>query len=286
MIKLIATDMDGTLLTNDKVLTNETARLIKRLKHYGIEFLPVTGRSFASAAMFYHLHGIQTDMINLNGAAYTLANGERAEEIPIPPADVLEIVDYLDRENIRHTIVARDNYYNSDPHSYCVWARHALEAMLKERERENAAFRQGLDTETYLRYLKMRSDLDLANEPHLMKIMVFFKDQNSKADFLKQFGNSAKLTFTASGSDNVEITSSKVNKGESLLRWAAKRGIQANEILAFGDSYNDLSMLEVIPNSYAMANADEAIKEIAKFQAPSNQEDGVAQIIKKVALGE
>ena len=97
----------------------------------------------------------------------------------------------------------------------------------------------------------------------------------SARHFLKDFA----IDMTSSGPDNLEITSLKAQKGLAIEAYCQHHGFTKHQVLTIGDSANDRSMLAMFPNSYAMANAGQAIKDLASYEAPSNAEDGVAHII-------
>ena len=97
----------------------------------------------------------------------------------------------------------------------------------------------------------------------------------SARHFLKDFA----IDLTSSGPDNLEITSLKAQKGLAIEAYCQHHGFTKHQVLTIGDSANDRSMLAMFPNSYAMANAGQAIKDLASYEAPSNAEDGVAHII-------
>ena len=84
----------------------------------------------------------------------------------------------------------------------------------------------------------------------------------------------------------IDITPPGVNKGTALLKAAAILGVRQEEVMAIGDSENDLRMLGYAAVPVVMANADDEIKSIAALVAPSNDEDGVAWVLDRLAEGE
>ena len=126
---------------------------------------------------------------------------------------------------------------------------------------------------------------DLMDEPgtEVMKILVFdSRGQYAFTDVIKKIEEIDKLSITSSAADNIEINAAGAQKGQSLLDYAAAKGIQREEIAAIGDNLNDESMIQAAGTGVAMGNAVPQIKTIASFVTKSNNEDGVAWAIDKI----
>jgi len=91
--------------------------------------------------------------------------------------------------------------------------------------------------------------------------------------------NNSQLKAVYSGHGSVDLIANEVNKGNTLKQLLNQREIKPEQFLAFGDSNNDLEMLELAGYSYSMANASEQEARVAKYQAPSNDENGVISTI-------
>ncbi|MDK6370674.1 HAD hydrolase family protein [Aerococcus urinae] len=109
--------------------------------------------------------------------------------------------------------------------------------------------------------------------------MVFSEDHAILQQFIEHFDSHPELAVSSSGPDNLEITQRDATKGNALMAYAQSKGYQSDEILTIGDSHNDISMFHPVKYSYAMANASQLVKDQANYLAPSNKEDGVAQVI-------
>ncbi|KAA9241551.1 HAD hydrolase family protein [Aerococcus tenax] len=124
----------------------------------------------------------------------------------------------------------------------------------------------------------IRDYINGENEPAL-KVMVFSEDHAILQQFIEHFDSHPELAVSSSGPDNLEITQRDATKGNALMAYAQSKGYQSDEILTIGDSHNDISMFHPVKYSYAMANASQLVKDQANYLAPSNKEDGVAQVI-------
>ncbi|RMC25020.1 MULTISPECIES: Cof-type HAD-IIB family hydrolase [unclassified Lactobacillus] len=91
--------------------------------------------------------------------------------------------------------------------------------------------------------------------------------------------NPERIHCTTSGFDNIDVMPSNVNKGQGIKYFLRYFAINPEELIAFGDGMNDQEMIELAGYSYAMENADERLKKIAKYEAPSNNEMGVLQVL-------
>ena len=96
---------------------------------------------------------------------------------------------------------------------------------------------------------------------------------------LEQMG---QVTVTRALSNNIEVNAEGVDKGKGMLKLAELLGIRREEMIVFGDGWNDISMIHEAGCGVAMGNAQEAVKEVADLVTDSNEEDSVAKIIEKI----
>ena len=117
----------------------------------------------------------------------------------------------------------------------------------------------------------------------IFKIFLWQLSNKEKEDFYKIFNNE-HIEIVSSESDGIDITLKNVSKGNAVKILANYYNLSLDNIAVFGDNDNDISMLNVTKNSFAMGNATEEVKNIANFVIDSNNEDGVAKAIKKYIL--
>ena len=117
----------------------------------------------------------------------------------------------------------------------------------------------------------------------IFKIFLWQLSNKEKEDFYKIFNNE-HIEIVSSENDGIDITLKNVNKGNAVKILANYYNLSLDNIAVFGDNDNDISMLNVTKNSFAMGNATEEVKNIANFVIDSNNEDGVTKAIKKYIL--
>lgn len=278
MIKVFVTDMDGTLLNEDHIISPQVAEAIKTLQGQGIEFLIATGRSYHSANPLLAAHGIQAPMINLNGAIFTDTQGQGHHPLPLETSTVDQMIDFLNQENIQYSLMTEDYYYLPNPEAFI----QGVKAIIKKGSQDlQSAFK----FETELDYVRDLADYRLNPDQLPLKIMVITEDLAAQAAFKDQFENQSSLDITSSGPDNLEVTHQQAQKGLALEKYVQSKGWTLADTATIGDSLNDRSMLRMSPLSFAMANASDDVKEMARYIAPANTEDGVAQVIYDILAG-
>ena len=255
MIKLFASDMDGTLLNPNHVISDTTAQAIRDLQAQSdIEFLIATGRDYRSAKWLLDQHQLTARIIAVNGAATYDVKGNLEDVFALDLADTQTILERFAVPGTQTLVSLKslNGYYVNDLALY----RQRMEAFMdhaKEATSDDSLAQLELHFKELLPLKDYQPDLD----PPLKIMLIDRRPEilESARHFLKDFA----IDLTSSGPDNLEITK--------------------HQVLTIGDSANDRSMLAMFPNSYAMANAGQTIKDLASYEAPSNAEDGVAHII-------
>ena len=272
-IKLIALDLDGTLLNSDKQLTQQNAQALACAAARGIEIVPTTGRFFSGMPEVIRSLPYLHYAITINGAAvYDVrcdADIARAE-IPLPLA--VEIMRYLDTLPVIY-----DCYMNN-----WGWMTRAMQLRAD-------AF---APDEHYLRMIRnLRTPVDdlksylLETGRDVQKIQLFLTDPALRLTLLRQLGGQFEgLCVSSSVPNNIEINSTDANKGEALRRLAAHLGLDISRTMAFGDGLNDLSMLRAAGVGVAMENACPEAKQAADYVTGSCDESGVAAAIERFCL--
>lgn len=286
MIKLFVSDMDGTLLNEEHIISERTARAVKKLQQAGIEFVIATGRAYNSARLLLDVHKIRCKMINLNGAAIYDQSGNIESKIPMDTETVKEILSYLDETDTDYSIMTEKYFYVDDKEAF---AQRLTESMRKmdiekhTRIQTDDAYSSDAQFIHELQYIKDMDDFTYTEDLTALKFMIFGTPADNKLNnFNDKFSSYEDLDITSSSPDNLEVTHSKAQKGFTVEEYAKSRGISMDEVATIGDSLNDRSMLQMAGHSYAMDNASSEVKAMAKNIAPSHREDGVAQVIEEI----
>lgn len=264
--RLIATDLDGTLLRDDKTVSARTVDALAAAEKAGIEVFFVTGRParwMGVVSAHVHGHGLA---ICANGAvvADLHAGGEPVEVRPLPRSTALDVVRIL-RDAAPGTSFAVElttgiHYepeyppFHQDPGATVA----AAEKLLHEEKKGSCA-----------PVVKL-----LAHHPALTPDGFLTLARTAAGD---------RASFTRSSpSALLEISDLGVSKASTLALCCAERGISSDEVVAFGDMPNDLEMLTWAGTSFAMGNAHPEVLAAASGRTATNNEDGVAVVIERI----
>ena len=278
-IKIIALDLDGTLLDSEKRLSEVNRAALARAAEKGVLIVPTTGRFFGMMPPAVRDLPFVRYAITINGAQVYDRETDTAivkDEIPLDMA--LQVMELLDRYDVVYDCY-RQNWG---------WMTAALQ--------EKAA-----DYATNEHYLKMVREFrkpvpelkqhlrETAADGDVQKIMLFAT--NSQVSGLASQVLDAirhelaarfpEIKVTASTWNNIELNIKSAHKGNALKRFAEHLGFGLENCMAFGDGMNDFTMVEAAGLGIAMANAEPEVKRVAKYVTLSNDEDGVAKGIDK-----
>ena len=253
---LVATDLDGTLVRSDGTVSAYTAQVLAQVEAQGGPVVFVTGRPLRwTEEVFGHVgeHGLA---VVSNGAlVWDVARHRPALERPIEPALGLEVCELL-RTALPGTTYAVETLAGID-----------LEPGFLERYAVPAGSRRA-------------PIADLFDRPALK--LLARHEELAPQEFwdLAEQAVGGRLVITWSSSTSLlEISAPEVTKASTLALLAADLGLDAEDVLVFGDMPNDLPMLGWAGTAYAMANAHPTVLEAAHHVAPSNDEDGVARVL-------
>lgn len=271
MIKLIAIDMDGTLLNEKKHIDKAQKEAIHEAVEAGIKIVLCTGRPLYGILPFYEELGLS----ELDSEGYVILNNgcsihktkdwKLIDQVNFTSDDIEYLYKFSESYDINFTLVNDTYYFNI--------GRKPTDELIKD-----AGFVFSDITDISLEEAK-------SGKHKIMKIM-FLGNPNIMADFQKENENILKDKYSSVLSQPYvyEILPKGNNKGTGLKKLAKKLGIKQEEIMAIGDGNNDIEMFEYANYSVAMENGTELAKKAAKYQTDSNENDGVAKAIRKYAL--
>lgn len=283
MIKLFVSDMDGTLLNENHVISDRTAAAVKKLQETtDIEFMIATGRAFKSASVLTSAQNIFCRMINLNGASIHEKDGSLTDSTPLLASTVVEVTKYLDHLDVDYAVSTAKNYFVADFEGFVARISHFMD--IKQTDSKTIETDEVTNAQLLAHYgdVKPITEMTLTSDNPALKLLLFSSDLELLASIREQLSQYADLDITASASDNLEVTHREAQKGLAVEAYAKSKGYSMDEVATIGDSLNDRSMLQMAAHSYAMDNAPQQIKDMAKNIAPANTADGVAIIIEKI----
>jgi len=273
-IRLIATDLDGTLVNPAKQITERTMQALQAAADAGIHIVPTTGRLFHVIPEVLRKSGFVRYGICMNGGQVYDAQVDSVlhrDEIPLEEA--LQVYEWLERYP-----VAYDCYVNDS-------------ARMERSTLENLGDYIRGDSYGLALAKSFRTPVDGFRE-HILKLgvplqkmQVFTSDQELRMSILRELQQAfPSLSVTWSLPYNIEINTATAVKGNALRKLCSHLGIPMEEVAAFGDGTNDITMLQAAGVSVAMANAVLEVKAAARYETASNAEDGVAQFIETYIL--
>ncbi|APQ18385.1 HAD family hydrolase [Maribacter hydrothermalis] len=255
-IKMVVSDMDGTLLNSNHQVSDQFFDIFKDLKSQGITFVAASGRQYNS--IIDKLDAIKDDIIVIaeNGG---FAMKQQTEILATP----------LEKQHVQDILKTLDDIPNIHP---VLCTKH--KAYLTDKSN---AFVTKL-AEYYTEYEILESLSKFNSEVIKIAIYHFESSEAHIYPFVKHF--EAHLKVKVSGENWLDISNMNANKGYALDKLMKTYNLKSDEVMVFGDFNNDLEMLALSDFGFAMENAHPNVKRVAKYSTLSNDENGVEHILK------
>ncbi|MGG5310408.1 MULTISPECIES: Cof-type HAD-IIB family hydrolase [Enterococcus] len=281
MIKLIASDMDGTLLDAHMSISTENTEAIRMANELGIEFMVATGRNAQEARAALDEAGIDCAMITLNGAQVFDKSGKSLFTVPIPSPQAMTVMDILDANGIYYEVATNQGLYSeSQPKRIESFASSIATHMPHLTYKMAIAMASANLELLHITYVDSIRELLLDEKLEVLKIICFHTEgPRILGPVGKEISNLGELAVTSSGQNNLEVNHKNAQKGIAVAQVAHERGIALDEVMTIGDNFNDVSMLQNAGVSFAMGNAEIEVKDYAKYLTDTNLESGVGKAI-------
>jgi len=261
--KLIAVDVDGTLLNSKSELSEDTEKAIKNAVDAGAFFIVSTGRPAAGIKRFSKVAGVDMPFILFNGAVVMMSMSQK-----VLYRQGLDI-------SVAEEIVAAGKQRNT---TIAIWTEKNLCAFsLNDRIKSYKSI-SGIEP------LIIEKVSDLKNETIIKVLWYDEVDKISEYQTEMQDWFGEKANCHISRPYFLEFVDLKASKAIALEKIGEWFDIERKEMIAIGDGYNDISMIEYAGLGVAMGNAPDGVKSVADIVAPTNDNDGVAKIINKYIL--
>lgn len=262
MIRLIATDIDGTLVEEgSSSLPEELFSIIHRLCDHGIIFAAASGRQYRGMERLFRPVSDKILFISENGSN-VMAQGEALYASVIDPAIVKEMQAYV-RENLPNchlTLSTTGAMYSTGEQD------EPYRRLMVEGYHNDMIFADEIDTDT-IQVIKISIYCESGIAPYAAAIEDAWKD---------------RLNVVVAGKPWIDFINPGTDKGAALQRLQKQFGVAAEETMAFGDNHNDIGMIKAAGESYAVETARTAVKEAAKYIAGGYQEMGVLKILEEL----
>jgi Cof subfamily protein (haloacid dehalogenase superfamily) len=267
-VRLIAFDLDGTLLDSDKQLSTENEAALARAAKAGIEIVPATGRFYRGMPQTIRNLPYVRYVISINGAdVYDVVGQKTVCGSGIPWQQAVAVMEQLDALPVIY-----DCYQDG-------WGR--MTQRLYDKAEEYAANIHSLEMIKKLRtpVPELKACIE-ERKSGVQKIQAFFRDMDFRARMLEELPvKFPDLVVTTSIVNNIEINSKDATKGIALKKLADYLEIPVSQTMAFGDDFNDITMLETAGIGVAMENAAEEVKNAANYVTDSCDSNGVANAV-------
>lgn len=280
MVKLIATDMDGTLLNASHEITPENIEAIKYAQSKGVTVVIATGRAFYEASRPVTEAGLKVPYICLNGAEVRDESFNIVHTASLNKEMSDAIQNKLKQADVYYQVYTNRGIYTEDPEKdlaiYVDIAKHAGQHADEEAIRQHIQSR--IDNGT-LKVVSSYEQIESVPGELIMKILAFDTDLQKVARVKEELAEHVNLAVSSSSIGNIEVTHAEAQKGMALQAIADQLNIDMQDAMAVGDNMNDASMLERVGHPVAMANGVEAVKALSTFTTDSNEDSGVAKAI-------
>ncbi|MEV1061983.1 Cof-type HAD-IIB family hydrolase [Streptomyces sp. NPDC050263] len=258
-IRLVVTDMDGTLLDDDKRIPDGLWEVLARLRERGVLFSPASGRQYASLEREFAAVADGMVFIAENGA-YVIRDGEELSSDPLEPGVLARLVDAVrglaaGGVDVGAVVCGKRSAY----------VERADEAFLAEVRKY------------YVRHQVVEDVAAVDDEVIKVALFDFGPAERTTAPALAPFADTHQVVV--SGEHWVDVMNRTANKGAALRRLQRELGITPAQTLVFGDYLNDLEMLDAAEWSFAMAGAHPEVVRRARHLAPSNNDNGVLRTV-------
>lgn len=286
MIKLIVSDMDGTLFNSNQEISPYNLAAIQNAQKNNIKFMIATGRSMELMIPTLEKYHLQCGLILVNGAEIRDENRKVLNTIDINSSIIPAISkrlremgympEYMTNEGTQVCGSEEQMILNMGYRMMCLDRAHVLTLEEAIEKGKNSVFMNVLTRNESVEEM-MKKNLVF----HKMIVFHLDKEKNERNRelLIKEF---PELSIVSSYPENIEINHKAAQKGYGLEQVIKKMNLSKEEVAVFGDGLNDLSMFDLFPNSYAPINAEADVKKKAKEIIPSNNEDGVGKKINEI----
>lgn len=259
-VKMVVSDMDGTLLNSNHEVSNRFFELFEELKKRDILFVAASGRQYNS--IVDKLNRIKNDIIiAAENGGYVVMQDQELLVTPLAHDKQIQVLQDLEKvEGVHPVLCGKRN-------AYLTGKSKKFENMLKQ----------------YYSAYELVSDLTDV-DAEILKVAVYHFESSEKYIYpaVKHLENNLKVKV--SGPNWVDISSTNANKGFALQQLQARYSITPSETMVFGDYNNDLEMLGKAKFSFAMENAHDNVLEVANYKTTSNNDYGVERILEKLLI--
>ncbi len=259
--KAVAVDMDGTFENDDKQFDHERfEQVLTKLREHHVHFIVSSGRPLSRLRQDFYDFLDRIDIVADNGSILTQDNKIIARHVFTYKTGI-KLINFIQVNYPEIKIAASGlerSYINKKAPTQFKSLMHFF----------------------YPDAVEMANLLEIPTSDSLTKLTLSCSAELA-IEIEKKFNasNAERIHCTSSGFNNIDVMPNGINKGQGIKYFLRYFNVKPEELIAFGDGMNDQEMIELAGYSYAMKNADERMKKIAKYEAPSNNDMGVLQVL-------
>lgn len=270
-IKLIAIDMDGTLLNSKNQLTDRTFNAINKAQEKGVKVVIATGRVLKSALHYSKELNLDSYVSACNGAIVVDEFSTPVLKKPIGKGDLEKVME------LGHSLGIYFHFYNEDTFFTKTLVQEVIDYYTPTTEKFQS---QAIGVEIYDNI----SDIVSIGDLSIYKFLFIDNDKDKLKILREKLVDMDTIDISSSWNNNIEVMAKGASKGNSIEYLCNEFGINRSQVMAIGDNENDLSMIQYAGFGVAMENGEDVVKKAAKYITASNEEDGVAKVIEKFVL--
>lgn len=284
MIRLFASDMDGTILQDHSTIHPENVKMVRYLQEQNIPFVICSGRDFYQASLCLEPANLQCPVIGLNGAVIYQEDGTILKEVTLSHEDTRILVQEIEKYHNNWDMMTSKGFFSL--HFKEKFAKKVATFKENHPELTPEELEIEIDKLKKLFYAIDVSSVEEVLEDPSIKIYKVLTSNYEAEDSLIEIKSYVEqelpnLVVTSSFKTNIEVTHKDAQKGIALQYYADTLGISMDEVFAIGDNSNDVSMLKLVGYSVAMGNANQEAMQTAKYQTDDNKHGGVAKAIQQ-----
>ena len=271
-IRVVGLDLDGTLLRDDKTISEYTRTILSAAIERGIYILPATGRTrTAVPECVRSIEGIQYGVCSNGAAVVDLETGEEFYSCKLSLEEACQLMERIESYHTMYDCYIEGQGY-TERRFFEELDYYQVEPKIQEMIRQT---RNPVDN--------LLEEVKKMGHP-VEKINMFFRKPEDRQKALEELSTLPFVKVTSSLTNNLEINTAACNKGAALLGFAQKKGFTREQVMCCGDGNNDFDMIRMSGVGVAMMNGESQIKEIADYITYTNEEDGAARAIKRLCM--
>jgi len=284
-MKLVAIDMDGTLLTNEKKISKANRQAIKEAKAKGHLIMICSGRPHHGILQFLEENDLSLPLAGSNGAI-TYTDNQIIHSAAMTLQAAAKVFYHLDHQKHPFKIYTNKGVFTQK--AFIERAQKEFSEASDKLSCNEVELEQLIEYQKKFASISVTSfaDLQSINGIEIYKFFAFTPHQSRKKLLASALETVEGLTVTESDTNNTEIMGVDGHKGTGIRQMANYYQVPIEDTVAIGDNFNDVPMLEAAGLAIAMGNAAEEVKKICDVTTLTNEEDGVAYAIRKYVLKE